>query len=89
MAKIQEFAAGFCHRQTGRCHVGLAPREVRNNFGNVVNGFDNEVDAQGIGEALDEVKLGPCRALRTHKIRSRGIASDDTKFAKFKNLVQR
>ena len=67
----------------------LASGEVRHNFGNAVDGFDNQLDTKFIGKTANKVVLRTGRSIGALKIRGGGVASDDTKLAKLEYLVKR
>ncbi len=81
VTETQIFATRFGHRQTGRRHMRPAFVDMWQDFGNVFDGFDDERNAERLGESANEVVFGACRSFGRDKIRGRGITRNNAQLA--------
>ena len=88
MAEIQVVATRISNGKTGSCHVSLARDQVGQHFGNALHGFDDKLDAEVIGERLNEIVLGPGWSVRAINICGGAVARNDTKLADLEDLVE-
>ena len=89
IAEVQVFAPRLRDREACRSHVGLARHHVRNDLGDAVDGIDDQLDAQRVGEFPDQVEFGTGWPVRSFDIADRTVTRDDAQLSEFEYLVQK
>jgi hypothetical protein len=86
--EMQVFAPRLGDREARGSHVGLARHEVRNDFRDAVDGLDDQLDTEIVGEFPHEVELGARWPVRALDVADGAVARDDAQLTKFEDLVQ-